>query len=369
MSKQRRIGLAGFGSVAENSHLPAWQALDSCEVVAIADVSSSRRDRAGELMPGARIFETPLELIEDADIDTLDICAPPNTHTPLLLAGCSRGLEAVVCEKPLVLEEEEYLRVARARDASGTRVISVNNWVHSDLNQHVSHALQAAAIGSVRRIVLRIGRPDVALGHEGWNPRWRTDVSYSGGGIILDHGWHQLYLLLGWMRQPLESVSAAATTIRPHHRPVEDEARIDLQFRQGTGRIELSWTADSRTNEGLLQGDRGDIRALDDRIIVTNENGARELPFSRKLSQSSYNPDWFESVFYYNVLESDFHEADRNFAEAGLLISTVRAAYRSTQQGGTACRPTFATGEMISSARTDGKRSTVGNDLHTHISA
>src|SRR5919206_3946530 len=138
----RRIGLIGFGSIAEHGHLPAWQAFPDVEVVAVADLSARRLDHAREVLPDASLYDTPLDLITGADIDGVDICTPPSTHLDLILAACGRGLEDIVCEKPLVLSEEEYVRVAHAREASGSRVISVNNWMHSDLNRQVLNVIR-----------------------------------------------------------------------------------------------------------------------------------------------------------------------------------------------------------------------------------
>src|SRR3954449_5600991 len=98
----RRVGLVGFGSIAENGHLPAWQSFPDVEVVAVADLSPQRLERARELLPGAALYDTPLDLIRSADLDGVDICTPPSTHTDLILAACERGVGDIVCEKPLV---------------------------------------------------------------------------------------------------------------------------------------------------------------------------------------------------------------------------------------------------------------------------
>lgn len=335
----RRIGLLGFGSIAENGHLPALQSFPGVQVVAVADVSAERLGRARELLPDAVLFDSPLDLITRGEITGVDICTPPNTHADLIEAACGRGLADVICEKPLVLTEDEYRRVALAREASGSRVISVNNWIHSDLNRHVSAVLEAETIGAVQSIELRTGRPAAALGNRGWMPGWRTDVAHSGGGIILDHGWHQFYLLLGWMREPIRSVSATARTVDPRHAPVEDEATVEVQFASGTGRVDLSWTAKERTNGGFIQGTDGSIAIHDDRIEVQSGVHTRELPFAGRLTQSSYHPDWFQAMYRHNLLDDDRREADRNFAEAGVLVSTIQAAYDSAKAGGTPRTP------------------------------
>jgi predicted dehydrogenase len=224
--------------------------------------------------------------------------------------------------------------------------------MHSDLHRHVADVLKTGAIGSVRRIELRIGRPDCALGNDGWMPRWRTDLARAGGGIILDHGWHQLYLLLAWMRGPIESVSAITRTADSRHYPVEDEALLEMRFPGAHGRIELSWTAHGRSNDGLITGSRGAVTIQDDRIVVHSGGGYHSLPFRGKLTESSYHPDWFAQMFRRTILDESRDEADRNFAEAGVLVSAICAAYRSAHRSGAPCSPTFPTGDAVSAALT-----------------
>jgi len=176
----------------------------------------------------------------------------------------------------------------------------------------------------------------------------------SGGGIILDHGWHQLYLLLGWMREPLEAVSAVTRTVDQRHYPAEDEAHIELEFARGEGHIDLSWTASDRSNGGEIHGDEGNIAIHDDRIVVQNQYGERTFPFAGRLTQSSYHPDWFEAMIRYNVVDECREEADRNFAEAGVLVSAICAAYRSARESGVPCRPMLPSTETAAWALAQG---------------
>jgi predicted dehydrogenase len=338
----RHVGIIGFGSIAEHGHLAAWHAFPGVRVVAVSDISAQRLDAARELLPEARLFDSGLDLIARSEVDILDICSPPSSHADFIASACERRIARIVSEKPFVLSEDEFARVARAREESGSRIVSVNNWMHSDLHRNVASSLHSDAIGAVRHIQLRTGRPDSAQGNAGWIPRWRVDPALAGGGIILDHGWHQLYLLLRWMDAPVVEVSAATRVVDPRHYPVEDEATIDLSFGNTTGRIELSWTADGRTNEGCILGERGNIAIHDDRIVVHNDEGDQTLPFNSRLTESSYNSDWFEEMFRYNVLDENRILADRNFAEAGALVSIIGAVYRSARDGGTPYRPALS---------------------------
>lgn len=347
-----RVGLIGFGSIAEHGHLPAWRSLENVTVEAIADVAPERRARASELAPQARLFSLPRELIRSAAIDVLDICTPPNSHADLIVEGCRRQIPRIVSEKPLVLTEEEYVRIGEAARVSGTQILSVNNWLQSDLFHHVSAAIQREAIGTVRHVTLRTARPGAARGNSGWKPGWRTDLEHAGGGILLDHGWHQLYLLLGWIRQPLLAVSARVGTADARNFPVEDEATVDLYFPSATGRIELSWHAAGRANDGWIDGTEGSIDVHDDRIVVRGGEGREIFPFRERLTESSYHPDWFRSVFRYTMAGTDHGYADRSFLQAGVLVAAIRAAYRSAACGGERVAPIFDAESSVSAVLT-----------------
>lgn len=346
-----RVGLIGFGSIAEHGHLPALHSFPDIEVVAVSDVSAERLNCARAVLPNAAFYRSGLDLIADVPIDAVDICSPPHTHADLIVTACQRGIGSIVCEKPFVLSPAEYNRVARAREESGSRVVSVNNWVHSDLYRHVRGILDSGMIGDVRRILLRTERTGIARGNTGWKPAWRSDPAVSGGGIILDHGWHQLYLVLGWTREPLLSVRAHARTVDPRNYPVEDDAAVDLEFPSASARIELTWTANGRSNDGHIEGTRGEIAIYDDRILARNDTEERELRFAGRLTQSSYHPDWFEKMFAAGVLAPDRTEADRNFVETGIIVGAVAAAYHSARHGNAQFPPAIAelrSGEELS---------------------
>lgn len=334
-----RVGLIGFGAIAEKSHLPAWQSFAHVNIVAIADASEARLAAAAVALPNTALFRDAEDLMANADVNIVDICTPPDSHMATIVAACDRGIPNIICEKPLVRTEGEYAAVTGARARSGSRVVSINNWAYSQMNRAVLHALRTGMIGRPVRIDLCIGRPDIALGSDGWNPRWRSDPLHAGGGILMDHGWHQFYLMMGWIDQPLKTVSARMRTVDKRHHGVEDEAEVELQFAHGVARLELTWTAERRTNGGIIQGEHGSITIFDDHITVHTTAQQHDIYFDTLVSQSSYGTDWFREVFSDTILSCDRREADRNFREAGLVVGALRAAYRSAELDGVPCLP------------------------------
>jgi predicted dehydrogenase len=323
-----RVGLVGFGRIAESAHLPAWHGLPGVEVVAIADHCLERRAAAAAAAPEATIFDSCDAMLEAMRLDCLDICTPPHDHTPSILAGCTARVSQIICEKPLAASIRDYNTIADAQLRSGSQVYTINTWVQSDLHRLVTAAVAEGAIGEVRHVRLRTLRPDCALGVSSWQPRWRTDPTFAGGGIVLDHGWHQLYLMARWIGQAPTGVQANLRTVHALHAPVEDEADIDLAFPSATGRIELSWASSHRVNDGEIIGTLGNIKIEDDRLAIQSGDETRIVPYGERLSDSSYHPEWFQALFTRVRADIQRHEGARNLREAEMLIGTLFAAYQ-----------------------------------------
>ena len=322
-----RVGIVGFGRIAESAHLPAWLSLPDVQVVAIADTCPERRAHAASLLPGARVFSHAAALLAEETIDCLDICTPPADHLASILEGCRRRVPRIVCEKPLTATRRRVRDDRPAQARSGSQVYTINSWLQSDLHRLVMKELAVGSIGPIRSVTLRTLRPDCALGVPCWQPRWRTDPQIAGGGIVLDHGWHQLYLMAHWIGEDPAGVAATMRTEQPRHAPVEDSAVLEIAFPRVRGTIELSWAAPTRTNDGEIIGTNGRIAIGDDRLTVYSADGTVAYPYGERLSDSSYHPEWFRALFAQILGDTSRALGRQHMHEAGMLTRILFGAY------------------------------------------
>src|SRR5262245_55475485 len=111
-STKLRGGVVGYGFIAGSGHIPAYaeRTRTRCdvEIVAVADVSARRREKARQEVPGARIYESAEALLcaEGSGLDFVDIATPPVDHARIAKAALERGLH-VLCEKPLAMNTDE----------------------------------------------------------------------------------------------------------------------------------------------------------------------------------------------------------------------------------------------------------------------
>lgn len=100
-----KVGLVGCGGIS-GAHVPGWQKLDDCELVAICDVRPEMMDK----YPGPRRYLDFDEMLEKEELDILDICLPTYLHADFSVKAMEKGIN-VICEKPISLNRNDVERV------------------------------------------------------------------------------------------------------------------------------------------------------------------------------------------------------------------------------------------------------------------
>jgi predicted dehydrogenase len=316
-----RGAIIGFGAVAANGHWPAYAESKEAEIVAVVDRTAARRDAARKSIGAGSTFATIEELADGAEIDFVDICTPPALHGELILKTLARGWD-VLCEKPLVLDVIELDGIRRAMRESNRVVIPVHNWKYAPIIRRATEVLRSGTIGELREVQIETLRIEDCAAIDPENPNWRRDPTLAGGGILMDHGWHALYLARHWFGHDPVEIDAHVHRATPGG--IEDEASLTLHFPNGQAAIFLTWRAETRRNIMRLTGDRGAIVIEDETLITPDGQRAFESP----LSVGSHHADWFGAMLP-DVLASFKAPAksDALFEEAAFCLSMIRRAY------------------------------------------
>ena len=327
----RRGALLGFGNVAEKGHLPAWLQRRDVEIVAVLDADAERRSLAARVLPEASVYEDAGALFRRERLDFVDIATPPALHAPLIVQAARHRCH-VLCEKPLATSAADYRMVVRAVSEAGVTLFTVHNWKHSEPFRRISRILREDGIGALKGIrfeTVRNGQ-SVTVGEE-----WRTRAEIAGGGILVDHGWHNFYLLLGLTGERPLRVRAVTERRRYAAADVEDTAECRIEFPSLTAEVHLTWAGAERRTSWHLQGEHGSLRLDDERLEVRRgaRHEAHELPES--LSAGSHHPEWFGGVIEEFLAEVDGHTPrGTNLSEAECCLAILDLAYRSARAGG-----------------------------------
>ena len=192
-----RGAMIGFGEVAQNGHWPAYAASREAKIVAVVDRTEERRKIARESLPGVATFATIEELAAGEEIDFVDICTPPAWHGEPMLDALARGWN-VLCEKPMLLDLVELEQARSLARESGRAIVPVHNWKYAPIVRHASQVLHSGAIGPLRGVEIETLRVQDCAVADPAHPSWRRDPVIAGGGVLMDNGWHAIYLAHHW---------------------------------------------------------------------------------------------------------------------------------------------------------------------------
>ena len=110
-----KVGLVGCGGIS-GVHVPGWQALDDCEIVAICDVRQEMMDK----YPGPRQYLSFDEMLQKEELDIVDICLPTYLHPDYAIKAMEKGIN-VLCEKPISLNRDDVERVYAAAEKNNVK--------------------------------------------------------------------------------------------------------------------------------------------------------------------------------------------------------------------------------------------------------
>ena len=179
------VGLGRMGSV----HANALAALESIDVVAIADLSADARAAAALLFPTARLLAEPADAFELAGVEACLLATPTPLHPAQVRAAIAAGLH-VLCEKPLSLDPVESLELGHAATRAG-RVLQLGFWRrYAPPWRAAKEAIDADRIGMP--LYLRLAQWDADP-----PPASFCDPLVSGG-LAIDCGVHE-YDLAEWL--------------------------------------------------------------------------------------------------------------------------------------------------------------------------
>jgi predicted dehydrogenase len=331
-----RGAISGFGEVAAQAHLAGWRTRPDVNIVAIHDPVSERRHHAMRVIPNIRVYDD-LELMLDGErLDFVDIASPPAYHAATARMVLAAGAHVLV-EKPLCLTVDEFEALRAAASSRGRVLMCVHNWKHAATYRLAHELIAGRRLGEIRYVALDRLRTAPAGTSTGASGRWRLGAA-TGGGILVDHGWHVFYLMR-WLMGGLDPTGIAAFMSVGDAAPVEDVADLRVVFPGGRiASAHLSWRSPVRRTRAMLYGSEAALEIDGDRVVLTARSGNPEDLSVTPEADDSYHSAWFAGI------AADFERAIRegaesptvteNLAEVRAALALTIGAQESSQQGG-----------------------------------
>jgi len=175
-----KIGIIGLGFMGR-THASAYRQLQSVfdfKVTAVADEDKEQADKIAETLD-AKAYYSPEDLIDHADINTVDICLPTYLHYEYASQVISKGFNLFI-EKPLCLYSKDAFSLAKKAEEKNVfaqvgqclRFWTEYEYLKSLIDGHV--------YGKLEHLKLRRLSPRPSWG----GSTWMLDDILSGGAVL-----------------------------------------------------------------------------------------------------------------------------------------------------------------------------------------
>jgi predicted dehydrogenase len=325
--------IVGFGQVAEFGHVAAFKKRSRLfDICACVDSETKRLETFKGYFPKARVYPTLDKLLlSEKQLDFIDIATPPTFHVSQVIKCLKKGLH-VLCEKPLVLNGKDFKKISTELKKSKKCLFTIHNWKKAPPILKTKQLIDKGLIGNPLHLELHVLRSQPAISATAKN-NWRQNPKLAGGGITVDHGWHNFYLAAHLLGQEPKAITSSLSFINVSKGVKSDNISANwIDFENATALVYMTWKSPVRKNTIIVYGDKGLIRVDDDTVFLENKNGkAKKFKTAEKLSGGSAHPTWMTLLLDDFYVELKGKDRGHNFKEAKFCINLMEGAYKSAK--------------------------------------
>ena len=192
-------GIIGAGDVAEVKSGPAFQKTENSELLAVMRRDGKKAADFAERHQVPHWYDDARELLENAEINSVYIATPPQSHLDYALMALQAG-KNVYLEKPMALSAKEAKQIAAAVRKSPGKLTVAHYRRRLPAFMKVKELVGNGAVGDIRFADLKILQSKKSDIIAETDENWRLNPRISGGGYFHDLAPHQLdmmYYLFG----------------------------------------------------------------------------------------------------------------------------------------------------------------------------
>ncbi|NHN34922.1 Gfo/Idh/MocA family protein [Paenibacillus agricola] len=223
MKKSLGVGLIGCGGISRG-HVNDYYKKnpEAARLVAAAEISPELRQRYINDFNIGTMYASVQELLADPNVDVVDICTPPDSHSELIQMAARAG-KHVLCEKPIASDMESAVRAVEVAEECGVVLGVMQNYRFRPEYLEAHNYL----------INNKLGRPFFGTmeGFFNWNGgSYRTQSSRM---LIIEQAYHYIDLLRYLFNDDVVRVYAAAGKSEAAQVAGESWGSLTLHFSRG----------------------------------------------------------------------------------------------------------------------------------------
>ena len=214
MAKPIRVGIIGAsaeGGWAREGHVPAVQALDGLEFVAVATNSQKSAEASARAFGVPAAYGSGMDLIRAPDIDLVTVATRVPEHRELVLAALAGG-KHVYSEWPLGAGMAETEEMAQAASAAGVHTAIGLQLRGSPVVRRARELIVSSVVGRV--LSVRVYSATAGFGPDVPEPYLYLEAPENFANLVTIQGAHTVDLAI-MVAGALEDLSALATAQYP----------------------------------------------------------------------------------------------------------------------------------------------------------
>ncbi len=248
--KKVRWGILGSGSIA-NQFAIDFKAVKNAEIVAVASPNSDHAKRFADKFSIPHIL-TIEELYNSDQVDAVYIAVPHNFHFEHSLA-CMKHGKAVLCEKPITLNDTEFKKLARVANEEQVFLMEALWTYFLPAIKKAKEWIEEGKIGSLQLI-----QADFSFYSE-FEPLGRLYNPMLAGGALLDIGIYPIAFASYFMNRKPDEMKVSAIIGDSN---VDEFIGMIFKYGEVSSLLFSSLRFNSPT-KGILTGDKGSIEIPD----------------------------------------------------------------------------------------------------------
>lgn len=256
VGRKLRIGIVGCGRISRNHFGAIEKNQDDFQLVAVCDADSTVLDQhsAQYGVPGYRRLA---DMLTSERLDIVALCTPSGMHPDQAVMAARYGVH-VITEKPMATRWADGIRMVRACDDAGVRLLVVKQNRSNSTLQLLKRTVDERRFGRIYMVHMNVfwSRPQSYYDSAAWRGTWELD-----GGAFMNQASHYVDLL-DWIIGPVASVQAMTATLGRDIQ-VEDTGVLNIRWRNGAiGSMAVTMLAYPKNFEGSITilGEKGTVR-------------------------------------------------------------------------------------------------------------
>ncbi|MFC1933561.1 Gfo/Idh/MocA family protein [Chloroflexota bacterium] len=271
MSNKLKVGIVGCGFIARKRHIPRFMKLKGkVELCAVCDRNENLAQQAGVEYGIKGMYRDLTEMLSKENLDLIDICTPPQIHTPLALEGMEHQCH-ILMEKPMALKVSDCEQMVNLSRNKGVKLCVIHNMLFFPPLLKAKKLVAEGAIGDFigMRVFISDPRDNALLKKDDW-------AHTLPGGVLEESVSHPVYISLAFL-DSIKSVEVLAKNFLEHPWAPFDEFRIELEGEKAISSVVKSYASNGWAANVDILGTEGALHLDLQSMLLIHHRGKKSI--------------------------------------------------------------------------------------------